>query len=120
LVCLLPDSASSLHKSRDGQQAQESDQPYHRDDSVLSSSNKVVPKTEVKTEVASPQLTSKSVPEEPRNTAAANIENSTAYPLTGVGTHSTQFVIPLSRFVDYDHAWRTVQETKKKYALRNI
>jgi serine/threonine protein kinase len=43
-----------------------------------------------------------SEPEEPRNTAAASIENSTAYPLTGVGTHSTQFEIPLSANLDDD------------------
>jgi hypothetical protein len=43
-----------------------------------------------------------SVPEEPRNTAAATVENSTAYPLTGVGTHSTQFEIPPSANLDDD------------------
>jgi serine/threonine protein kinase len=43
-----------------------------------------------------------SVPEEPRNTAAASVENSIAYPLTGVGTHSTQFEIPLSANLDDD------------------
>jgi hypothetical protein len=43
-----------------------------------------------------------SVLEEPQNTVEASIENSTAYPLTGVGTHSMQFEIPLSANLDDD------------------